>query len=150
MIRILKVGLITGLGTGYISIAPASFSCLISILLWFFLIDFPLIYWAVFVNLFIWGLVISQEFIKEWGKDPRKIVVDEYATFLLPLYFIPKMILPLLIAFLLFRAFDVIKPPPLRQLEKLPGAWGIMLDDLGAAVYTTIIIIVLSFSHILF
>ncbi len=143
MIRILKAGFITGLGTGYIPIAPATFSCLISILLWFFLIDLPLIYWAVFVNLFIWGLIISQEFVKEWGKDPRRIVVDEYATFLLPLYFIPKKILPLSIAFVLFRVLDVIKPPPLRQLEKLPGAWGIMLDDLGAGLYTTIIVLIL-------
>jgi len=143
MIRILKVGFITGLGTGYIPIAPATFSCLISILLWFFLIDFPLIYWAVFVNLFIWGLLISQEFVKEWGKDPRRIVVDEYATFLLPLYFIPKKILPLFFAFVLFRVLDVIKPPPLRQLEKLSGAWGIMFDDLGAGLYTTIIVLIL-------
>lgn len=142
MIRILKIGFITGLGTGYIPVAPASFSCIISILLWYFLIDFPLIYWGVFVNLFIWGLVISQEFIKEWGKDPRKVVIDEYSTFLIPLYFVPKKLLLLLIAFVLFRIFDVIKPPPLRQLEKLPGAWGIMLDDLGSAIYTAIIILI--------
>lgn len=97
------------------------------------------------MNLFIWGLVISQEFVKEWGKDPRKIVVDEYTTLLLPLYFVPKRILPLVIVFVLFRLLDVIKPPPLRQLEKLSGAWGIMLDDLGAAIYTALIIIVLRF-----
>ncbi len=145
MIRFLKIGFITGLGTGYIPIAPATFACCISVLFWYFLVDFPLIYWAVFVNLFIWGLVISQEFVKEWGKDPRKIVVDEYTTMLLPLYFVPKIILPLMIVFVLFRLLDVIKPPPLRQLEKLSGAWGIMLDDLGAAIYTALIIIVLRF-----
>lgn len=99
------------------------------------------------MNLFIWGLIISQEFVKEWGKDPRKIVVDEYATLLLPLYFVPKRILPLVIAFVLFRIFDVIKPPPLRQMERLPGAWGIMLDDLGSAIYTALIIVIIKFLY---
>ncbi|MEO0094766.1 MAG: phosphatidylglycerophosphatase A [candidate division WOR-3 bacterium] len=147
MIKILKIGFITGWGTGYIPIAPATFGCVLSVIIWYLLVDFPLIYWAVFINLFVWGLVISQEFVKEWGKDPRKIVVDEYATLLLPLYFVPKRILPLVIAFVLFRIFDVIKPPPLRQLERLPGAWGIMLDDLGSAIYTTLIIVILKFLY---
>ncbi len=145
MVRLLKIGFITGLGTGYIPIAPATFGCLISVIIWYFLVDFPLIYWAVFLNLFIWGMVISQEFVKDWGKDPRKIVVDEYATLLLPLYFVPKRILPLVLVFILFRIFDVIKPPPLREFENLPGAWGIMLDDLGAGIYTALIIIILKF-----
>ncbi|MGB9720222.1 MAG: phosphatidylglycerophosphatase A [bacterium] len=149
MIRILKMGFITGLGTGYVPIAPATFACFIGIVLWYFLVDFPFIYWAVFLTLFIWGLTISQEFVKEWGKDPRKIVVDEYAAILIPLYFVPKKILPLCIAFVLFRVFDVIKPPPLRQLEKLSGAWGIMFDDVGAAVYTTIIVIIIRFFFII-
>jgi len=43
-------------------------------------------------------------------------------------------------AFFLFRAFDVLKPPPLRQLARLPGGWGIVADDLGAAAYTILIL----------
>ncbi|KPL15368.1 phosphatidylglycerophosphatase, partial [candidate division WOR_3 bacterium SM1_77] len=45
--------------------------------------------------------------------------------------------------FLLFRFFDIVKPLPIRSLENLKGGWGIMLDDLLAAIYTTIIIIIL-------
>lgn len=145
MIRFLKIAFITGMGTGYIPIAPATFSCIISIVIWYFLVDFPLIYWAIFTNLFLWGLIISNEFVREWGKDPRRIVIDEYASFLLPLYFVPKKIFPLIIVFFLFRIFDLVKPPPLKQLERFPGATGIMLDDLGAGIYTALIIIIIRY-----
>jgi phosphatidylglycerophosphatase A len=80
--------------------------------------------------------------VQDWGKDPRQIVIDEYATFLIPLYFTPKRLVPLIMTFILFRLFDIIKPPPLRRLEKVNAGWGIMLYDLGASVYTTIIIII--------
>ena len=70
------------------------------------------------------------------------MVIDEYSSFLLPLYFIPRLPLFLILAFVIFRLFDILKPPPLRILEHLRGGWGIMLDDLGAAVYTTGIILI--------
>jgi phosphatidylglycerophosphatase A len=49
------------------------------------------------------------------------------------------LLLTLAVAFAAFRLFDVTKPPPARQLEKLPGGWGILLDDLAAAVYANIL-----------
>ena len=70
-------------------------------------------------------------------------MIDEYASLLLPLYFTPKRILPLAITFVVFRIFDIVKPPPLKNLEKMPRGWGVMFDDLGAAVYTTVVIIIL-------
>ncbi|MCX7995288.1 MAG: phosphatidylglycerophosphatase A [candidate division WOR-3 bacterium] len=145
IIKILKIGFVTGLGTGFIPVAPATFACLISVVIWFFLIDFVYIYWAVLANLLVWGLIISHEWRKVWCKDPRKIVIDEYAALLLSLYFVPKKIISLVFAFILFRILDAVKPPPLRQLEKLPGAWGIMLDDLGAAIYTLFVFKILKF-----
>lgn len=89
------------------------------------------------------GIVVSDDLTREWGKDPRRIVIDEYASILLPLYFTPPKIFPLVITFLLFRFFDIVKPPPIRKLENLSGGWGIMLDDLLAAMYTTIIVLLL-------
>lgn len=141
--RLFKIGLLTGFGLGYLPLAPATFGCLISIVVWYFISDYPFLYFGIFINLFLWGLIISNEFAKEWGKDPRRIVIDEYAALLLPLYFVPKNFVFFLIAFLFFRIFDILKPPPLRQLERLSGAWGIMLDDLGAAIYTTILIVII-------
>ena len=129
---------------GYIPIAPATFSCAISIIIWYFLVPFKVIYIIAAFILFLLGIIISDSLTKIWGKDPRQIVIDEYATFLLPLYFTPRRIIPFLITFLLFRFFDIIKPPPIRKLENLPGGWGVMLDDLGAAIYTTIVILIIA------
>jgi phosphatidylglycerophosphatase A len=74
-----------------------------------------------------------------WGrKDPRRFVLDEVAGFLLTVLLFRRgdKLLPLVIwAFALTRAMDILKPPPARQLERLPGGWGILLDDLAASVY---------------
>jgi len=95
-------------------------------------------------------VIVSGDLEKNWGKDPRRVVIDEYTCILLPLYFTPLRIVPLAITFVLFRVFDILKPPPLKYIEKLGGGWGIMLDDLMAAVYTTIIILVLRSASIIY
>ena len=56
----------------------------------------------------------------------------------------------LLTAFLLFRFFDIVKPPPLKYLARWPGGWGIMADDLGAAIYTVVIVWIITFLYIVF
>jgi phosphatidylglycerophosphatase A len=91
--------------------------------------------------LFSLGVFVSGSMAKEWGEDPRQIVIDEYASILIPLFFTPVKIIPLSITFLLFRFFDIVKPPPIKHLENIKGGWGIMLDDLLAAAYTTMIIL---------
>ena len=65
-------------------------------------------------------------------KDASPIVIDEIVGMLLTYYAVPVMLLPLLVGFLCFRFFDILKPLP--QLEQLPGGWGIMLDDLFAGL----------------
>jgi phosphatidylglycerophosphatase A len=124
-------------------LAPATFSCFISILIWYFFLPAKILYVAITAALFVIGIYVSDDLAKTWGKDPRRIVVDEYASMLIPLFFTPLRILPLVITFLLFRLFDIVKPPPIRHLEDLRGGWGIMLDDLLAAIYTTVIILIL-------
>ena len=72
--------------------------------------------------------------------DPDEAVIDEVAGQCLTLAVVPLAPLPYLIGFLLFRFFDVAKPFPIRWLEhRLPGGWGIMLDDIGAAIYAMIV-----------
>jgi phosphatidylglycerophosphatase A len=124
-------------------VAPATFSCIISIILWYCLLPYSVFYILTTALLFVLGVYVAHDLAKEWGKDPRRIVIDEYATLLIPLYFTPPRILPLVVTFLLFRFFDIVKPPPIRNLENIKGGWGIMLDDLGAAVFTAIIIVIL-------
>ena len=67
--------------------------------------------------------------------DPAPVVIDELAGQAAVLAIAPLSPLGYALGFLVFRAADMGKPPPLPWLEKLPGGWGIMADDLGAAVY---------------
>lgn len=76
-------------------------------------------------------------------KDPQMVVMDEAAGICLSNLFLPlrgaHAIGTIAAAFVAFRIFDVIKPPPARQLEKLPAGWGILLDDLAAAIYANLL-----------
>src|ERR1700756_4505169 len=65
-------------------------------------------------------------------KDPSHVVIDEVAGQLLTLVACPIVWRALLAGFILFRVFDIVKPPPVRALEKLPEGTGIVVDDLGA------------------
>jgi len=68
-------------------------------------------------------------------KDPQFVVVDEVAGQLIAVIAVPLAWKSLLASFILFRAFDIVKPPPVRQLEALPEGTGIMLDDVAAGLY---------------
>jgi phosphatidylglycerophosphatase A len=77
-------------------------------------------------------------------KDPGPFVLDEVAGICLTNLFLPiypggRQAWVIGLAFVAFRLFDVTKPPPARQLEKLPAGWGILLDDLAAAVYANLL-----------
>jgi phosphatidylglycerophosphatase A len=67
--------------------------------------------------------------------DPGHVVIDEVAGQLVTLIAAPLGWKSFLVGFILFRAFDIVKPPPVRQLEKLPEGTGIMADDIGAGLY---------------
>jgi phosphatidylglycerophosphatase A len=68
-------------------------------------------------------------------KDPQFVVIDEVAGQLITLIAVPVAWQSLLLGFILFRAFDIVKPPPVRQLEHLSEGYGIVLDDVGAGLY---------------
>jgi len=68
-------------------------------------------------------------------KDPQFVVIDEVAGQWITLLFAPVSWKTLLAGFILFRGFDIVKPPPVRQLEKLASGTGIVLDDVAAGVY---------------
>ncbi len=77
-------------------------------------------------------------------KDPQWVVIDEVSGQLIT-YYLFFWVLPLnwkswLLGFILFRIFDIWKPFPARQLERLPGGWGIMADDWMAGIYAAIVL----------
>jgi len=70
--------------------------------------------------------------------DPSIVVIDEVVGMWISLLAIPMGISAAILAFLCFRAFDILKPFPARQMEHLPGGWGIMMDDVVAGIYANI------------
>ena len=72
-------------------------------------------------------------------KDPQSVVIDEVAGQWITLLFAPVSWKTLLVGFILFRAFDILKPPPVRQLERLPEGTGIVVDDVAAGLYALLV-----------
>jgi len=73
------------------------------------------------------------------GKDPGCVVIDEVAGIVLTFLLVPMTSWGVaLLGFGLFRLFDISKPPPARQLERLPGGWGVMVDDWAAGLYANL------------
>jgi len=83
------------------------------------------------------------------GKDNRKIVIDEGCGMLVSFLFLPKRFFLYILAFVIFRGLDIIKPPPARDCEKLKGGLGITLDDVVAGFYTNLILQILFWLRVL-
>jgi phosphatidylglycerophosphatase A len=125
---------------GYFPFAPGSFASLVAFLALYFSDlsnGFYLIIFAII--LFFVGVFVSSFLEKSWGKDAKYIVIDEVVGMLLSIVFLPKTFIIWGMAFLIFRIFDVLKPYPLKRFEEFKGGWGVMIDDLGAAIYTSIL-----------
>ena len=73
-------------------------------------------------------------------KDPGVVVIDETAGLFVTFLGVPMGWTAAALGFVLFRGMDILKPPPARQFERLPGGWGIMCDDLMAGVYANLLV----------
>jgi phosphatidylglycerophosphatase A len=82
-------------------------------------------------------------------KDPQFVVIDEVAGQLIALIAVPLAWKTFLVGFMLFRIFDIVKPPPVRQLERLPEGTGIVLDDVAAGIYALAVMQLLLHSGLL-
>jgi phosphatidylglycerophosphatase A len=103
---------------------------------------------AVLVTLI--GIPAATQVARAYGKkDPQFVVIDEVAGQLIALIAVPLAWKTFLAGFILFRAFDIVKPPPVRQLEKLPEGTGIVLDDVMAGIYALAVMQVLLYFGLL-
>jgi phosphatidylglycerophosphatase A len=129
--------LATFFGLGFFPVAPGTVASAAAALGYKYVLHgspWPL-YVLLLACLFIAGAAASAIYSAELGRpDPGRIVVDEVCGQLVALAFLPAGWPALAVSFFLFRLFDIIKPWPIRRLEKLPGGWGIMADDLGAGL----------------
>ena len=126
---------------GYFPVAPGTVGSLLAVV----------IYWIVpgssWINitllsavLFFFGVWCSTIAEKEWGHDNGKIIIDEFMGMFVSIIAIPKLTFLVIIAFLLFRVFDIVKPFPIQQSQNLNAGWGIMVDDLLAGIFTNILL----------
>jgi phosphatidylglycerophosphatase A len=127
---------------GFIPFAPGTFGSILSLIV--FILLKPSVTDHILILLFAVPLgIISSHFAEELlhEKDSSHIVIDEFCGYLFSVLFIPFSITNALAAFFLFRVFDILKPFPIRKIETmLRGGYGIMADDIMAAVYTNAIL----------
>jgi phosphatidylglycerophosphatase A len=135
------------LGAGMLPGAPGTWgSAATCVLLYFALNQWssPLAVLAVGLAVFsVLTVALGQYAVADFGSDdPPSFVLDEAAGICLTMMWLPMthgLVFTLAVAFGAFRLFDVTKPPPARQLERLPRGWGILMDDLAAAVYANLL-----------
>jgi len=154
-----------GFGTGRIPIAPGTFGSVLG-LLWFMALLAGGRFWLLLVGILaglgfsVWACGVAEKELQQ--KDPGSVVLDEIAA--VPVCFLvvmavaaPRMSgLPdvtyfitghhwlwLVAIFAAFRFFDVVKPWPIRQSQSLPGGWGITIDDLLAAIYVNLLVVLI-------
>jgi phosphatidylglycerophosphatase A len=135
--------LATGFGVGYSPIAPGTLGTLVAILIYYFLSEIsPPLYEITLIGFFflsVWVSEIAEKFLRK--KDDQRIVIDEIIGFLITMLWVPKTIRFMIIGFFLFRFFDILKPFPIRRLEKgFKGGFGVVLDDVVAGVYANIVL----------
>jgi len=133
----------TGFGVGYSPIAPGTLGTLIAIPVYYFLSEIPSpIYEITLIAFFFLSVWISgnaETFFRK--KDDQRIVIDEIIGFLITMLWVPKATLFIIVGFILFRFFDILKPFPIRQVDKrLKGGFGVVLDDVIAGFYANIIL----------
>ncbi len=128
-------------GLGYAPLASGTVGSLGGVFIFIALKDHPIFFLCGTVLIFLLGLKFSGEAEKVYGrKDPKEVVIDEVCGMMVALLFLPFKLWIVVTAFILFRIFDIVKPPPCRRLEKLPGSYGIMLDDVVAGIYANLIV----------
>jgi phosphatidylglycerophosphatase A len=127
----------SGFGSGYAPVASGTAGSFVALLIWYFLPEMSAIQQIVFIAVtFFIGIPICTAMEKQYGHDPKQAVWDEFVGQWIALFLLPKTIWILVASFLIFRALDVWKPFPARRSQKLPGGWGIMIDDLIVGIYT--------------
>ena len=134
----------TFFGAGLLKPGPGTYGSIAAVLLWFaaahalhptpLALTIGTIIAAIAVTLI--GIPAATIVARESGReDPGHVVIDEVAGQLIALIAIPADWQHAALSLLLFRLFDILKPPPIRQLERLPEGTGIMLDDVAAGLF---------------
>ena len=128
---------------GKLKYAPGTIASLFTCVIFFYLNTYFQIeiLILIFFTIFFLSLLSIQIYLKKYGdKDHQSIVIDEFlgqyvALFSIPLFELENNFINIFIIFILFRFFDITKIG-LRSIEKMPGTYGILLDDIFGGIYT--------------
>jgi len=126
--------------TGYLPMR-GTFASLFALLLYYIVRDSIGLYIFTTLFLIVLGFLVSSKAEKIFGaKDPGEVTIDEASGMMVALFLVPKLPIYVISGFILFRLFDIVKPPPIKRLEDIGGAPGIMLDDILAGIYANLIL----------
>ena len=135
------LGIATVGGVGWAPVAPGTVASALTIVVLWLLALSHVAQVVVLVAVTLVGGWAADHAERLLGrKDPGVIVIDEVAGMTLSVLFLPLTVPVAVLAFVLFRVFDVIKPVPARQAQALPGGTGVMIDDLIAGLYALVIV----------
>jgi phosphatidylglycerophosphatase A len=126
---------------GRLPYAPGTCASLVSLAVIFLISRNSAVYLAALCLFFAAAVWASSVVSRETNqKDPQFVVLDEVVGMLVTFAFVPFRWSTALSGFILFRLFDIMKPPPLRAIERLPNGFGIVLDDFAAGMYANLIL----------
>ncbi|MCX7816350.1 MAG: phosphatidylglycerophosphatase A [Syntrophales bacterium] len=130
--------LATGCGIGFVPYAPGTAGTILGIPIFLALVDLQwtlyLLTILAFTILSVYIAGIAEMNLKK--KDAPPIIIDEITGFLWTMFLVSPDFFNITAGFLIFRFFDIVKPFPIRRIQKaLPGGWGIVMDDVAAGIY---------------
>ena len=146
--RYLADCIVTMLYIGRIPLAPGSWASLAAVILWLNIFNNLnyLLLPIISVILFFIGTYFSHLALKTTNKkDPSFIVIDEWVGQWITFSFLPVNYTIAILGFLLFRFFDISKVGPVKFFEKLPGAWGVMADDIIAGILSMVSLLLIQY-----
>jgi phosphatidylglycerophosphatase A len=128
--------------TGFAPAAPATVASAVAAVALAFVYPLPswVAYAGVGAGLLVAGVWASTRLERMFGHDPSAATIDEALGMAITMAGAPIAPATLVLGFVLFRIFDIVKLPPGRALERVPGGWGVMLDDLCAGVYAAVLL----------
>ncbi len=132
-----------GAYAGRAPVAPGTAGTLVGVLLYLLWLKglSPVIYSVVCLFLIVLGTWAAGRAEEILGRtDHPSIVIDEIAGYMVSMFLVPPAWGFMIAGFFLFRFFDIVKPFPLKRLQELHGGPGVMLDDIGAGIYTNIVL----------
>ena len=143
--------LATGFGSGLAPYAPGTMGTLVGVVICLLCLPLP---WPlrllIVIALSALSIYVAQQAEKIYQKkDDQRIVIDEIIGIQIAMLPVAITVLHLCVGFVLFRIFDILKPFPINNLQRLPGGWGVVIDDVVAGIYAGAVMWLLMFGGIL-